>query len=56
MKSGLLRTADRLHTAGLVWATCHGVVSLESKAVGPMTIDWSAVYEQAMHMIVKGLS
>ena len=56
MEAGALRPADPLHTAALVWATCHGVVSLESKAVGPSVIDWSVVYAQAMSMIVKGLA
>ncbi len=56
MSAGALRTADPLRTAALVWATCHGVVSLELKEVGPSAIDWSQVYMQAMSMIVKGLS
>jgi AcrR family transcriptional regulator len=56
MQAGALRHADRLHTAALVWATCHGVVSLELKSVGPMAIDWVEVYQQAMNMIVRGLS
>jgi AcrR family transcriptional regulator len=56
MKSGAVRPADRLQTAALVWATCHGVVSLELRAKGPIAIDWSAVYQQALEMIIKGLA
>jgi AcrR family transcriptional regulator len=56
MRSGALRSADRMHTAALVWATCHGVVSLELKAVGPMAIEWPEVYRQALDMIVTGLA
>ena len=56
MGAGALRPADPVHTAALVWATCHGVVSLELKAVAPSMIDWSEVYRQAMGMIVKGLA
>ena len=56
MSAGSLRTADPLSTAALVWATCHGVVSLELKGVGPVNIDWPDVYERAMRMIVAGLS
>ena len=41
MTAGVLRTADPLHTAALVWATCHGVVSLELKRVGRSAIDWA---------------
>jgi hypothetical protein len=56
MDAGALRPGDRLRTAALVWATCHGVVSLELKAVRPTAIDWPVVYEQAMDMIVTGLA
>ena len=56
MKLGALRTADPMHTAALVWATCHGVVSLELKQVDPTVIDWLAVYDAATDMIVKGLA
>ena len=55
MTAGALRPGDPLHTAALVWATCHGVVSLEQKAVGPMAIDWPEVYQQALRMIIAGL-
>ena len=56
MNAGMLRSADPLRTAALVWATCHGLVSLELKAVGPSAIEWPAVYDDAMSMIIKGLS
>jgi AcrR family transcriptional regulator len=56
MTAGALRTADPLSTAALVWATCHGVVSLELKGVDPDTIDWPDVYDRAMKMIVAGLA
>ena len=55
MQAGLLRHADPLQTAALVWATCHGVVSLESKPVESTPINWPEVYQQALSMIVKGL-
>ncbi len=56
MEAGGLRQADPLATAALVWATCHGVVSLELKHVGPTAIVWPDVYNNAMDMIVSGLS
>ena len=56
MTAGLLRQADRIQTAALVWATCHGVVSLELKEVGPKMIDWPEVYRQALDMFVNGLA
>ena len=56
MNAGALRHADPMHTAALVWATMHGVVSLEMKDVGPKMIDWPEVYDRAVEMIIKGLS
>ncbi len=56
MTAGRLRQGDPLHTAALVWATCHGVVSLESKGVGPTAINWPEVYQEAMRMIIAGLA
>jgi AcrR family transcriptional regulator len=56
MTAGVLRVADPLQTAALVWATCHGVVSLELKQVGPTIIDWRAVYASATDMLIKGLA
>ena len=56
MTAGLLRPADPLQTAAVVWATCHGLVSLELKQVGPSMIDWSAAYDTATFMILKGLA
>jgi AcrR family transcriptional regulator len=56
MGAGLLRPADRLSTAALVWATCHGVVSLELKAMKSEIIDWPEVYQRALDMIVQGLA
>lgn len=56
MTAGSLRTGEPLSTAALVWATCHGVVSLELKGVGPVSIHWPDVYERAMRMITTGLA
>jgi AcrR family transcriptional regulator len=56
MMAGALRSGDPLHTAALVWATCHGVVSLEHEQGAPRLIDWPAVYDDALSMIIKGLA
>jgi AcrR family transcriptional regulator len=56
MAAGALKEADRMSTAALVWATCHGVVSLELKEVGPTAIEWPKVYQRAMEMIIQGLA
>lgn len=53
--SGQLRPVEPLHTAAALWATCHGVVSLEMKQVGPPTISWDAVFEQVNSTFVRGL-
>ncbi len=55
MLAGSLRPADPLHTAAIVWSTCHGVVSLELKKSG-LPIDWDAVYRDACAAIIKGLA
>lgn len=56
MTAGLLRPADPLQTAAVVWATCHGLVSLELKHASPSVIDWPVAYDTATFMIVKGLA
>jgi AcrR family transcriptional regulator len=56
MAAGRLQPSDPLETAALVWATCHGVVSLERNNVGPPTIDWHTVYAHALDMIMRGLA
>ncbi|HEY7627029.1 MAG TPA: TetR-like C-terminal domain-containing protein, partial [Ilumatobacteraceae bacterium] len=56
MQAGVLRDADPLQTAALVWATSHGVMSLELKHATPSPIDWPAVYDAALTMIIKGLA
>lgn len=56
MSAGALRPADPLPTAALVWATCHGVISLELKGVGPVNIDWPDVYDRAMKTMIAGLA
>lgn len=56
MEHGLLKPIDPLHAAGIVWSTCHGVVSLELKAMKPDVIDWPAVYADATAAIVAGMA
>ena len=55
MDAGVLPEADALHTAAAVWATCHGVVSLELKDVGPPLLDWELVYATATQSMMLGL-
>jgi AcrR family transcriptional regulator len=55
MRLGAMAPADPLHTAAAVWATCHGVVGLEMKKVGPEMIEWDRVYDQATGALLTGL-
>lgn len=56
MQTGQLAPADPLQTAAVVWATCHGVVSLELREMGPPGIDWRAAYERALQALLAGLA
>lgn len=55
MQIGLMVKADPIHTAAAVWATCHGVMSLELKNVGPGVVDWARVYHDATDALMTGL-
>lgn len=47
--------ADPAHAAVVVWATCHGVMSLELRHAGPDTFDWPQVYDDACAAVARGL-
>jgi AcrR family transcriptional regulator len=55
MATGAMPTADPFHTAAVVWAACHGVVSLELKNVVPPGLDWEQVYDTATTALMLGL-
>ena len=38
-----------------LWATCHGMISLELDGVGSEGVDWSAVYTNGTRIAVRGL-
>lgn len=56
VEAGVFEPVDLLHTAATIWASCHGAMSLELKAVGPPQIDWTRVYEQMLLVVARGLS
>jgi AcrR family transcriptional regulator len=56
IEAGVIKSTDPLHTATLLWAVCHGIISLEINSAAPPEVDWNLVYDQAMQMIVKGLA
>lgn len=38
-----------------LWATCHGMISLELDGVGAESIDWTTVYNNGIRTAVNGL-
>jgi AcrR family transcriptional regulator len=55
MQAGAIAAADPFQTAAAIWATCHGVISLEMKEVGPGLVDWAGVYHDATDALMTGL-
>ena len=55
MDAGMLTPADPLATAASVWATCHGLVSLELTENRPHGIEWEPVYERTIDALLRGL-
>jgi hypothetical protein len=55
MDAGIIRPVPPLHAAAMVWATCHGAVSLELKQKLAVAVDWEAVFLDATDAVVRGL-
>jgi AcrR family transcriptional regulator len=55
MDAGIIRSAPPLHAAAMVWATCHGAVSLELKQKMAVAVDWEAVFVDATDAVIRGL-
>jgi AcrR family transcriptional regulator len=51
--------ADPQHRAGEVaawlWATCHGLVSLELSGVASERVSWASIFENGMRSVIGGL-
>jgi AcrR family transcriptional regulator len=54
MDGGVLREADPVETAQLIWSAVHGAVSLELAGMGQVA-DPAASYEALLHLLVAGL-
>ena len=54
MHAGLLRQADPVETAQLIWSSVHGAVSLELGGL-VQTADAAVTYEDLLRMIIDGL-
>jgi AcrR family transcriptional regulator len=56
MAAGDLAPADPFTTAASVWATCHGLVSLELAGAAPGGIDWRPIYDDTLDALMEGLA
>jgi AcrR family transcriptional regulator len=55
MRARGIHAGQSMHLAAIVWSTCHGVVSLELKHMGPPAIVWEDVFRDATESVLKGL-
>jgi AcrR family transcriptional regulator len=56
MQHGAIAPGDALETAAALWATTHGLVSLELKDAKPAHIDWPHVFGTTIAALVRGLA
>jgi len=58
VEAGLLELPDDLDPAGAtawLWATCHGLISLELDGIAAETIEWSDLFRAAIRTALSGL-
>jgi AcrR family transcriptional regulator len=46
---------DPTEVAAFLWATCHGMVSLELDGLAAETVSWPTIFEQGMRSAIAGL-
>lgn len=46
---------DAQEIAAWLWATCHGIVSLELDGIADEFVSWEAVFENGMRTAIRGL-
>ncbi|CAN5407134.1 TetR/AcrR family transcriptional regulator [soil metagenome] len=56
MDHGALARADPMATAVAMWATCHGLVSLEMAGAASPGVDWDATYTGTCRALLRGLA
>lgn len=54
-RSGHIVARDAREIAAWLWATCHGMISLELDGVASEHVDWSSVYINGIRIAVNGL-
>ncbi len=47
---------DATQTTAWLWATCHGLVSLELRAIGTQVLDWEQVFHAGVRTSIDGLA
>jgi AcrR family transcriptional regulator len=55
MAAGALTPGDPFTTAAIMWANCHGLVSLELSDTAPEGVVWSDVYGTSLATMLRGL-
>jgi AcrR family transcriptional regulator len=55
MDAGGVVEADPFEIAACMWAACHGAVSLELGGATPEGVEWPAVFETTIRIVVAGL-
>jgi len=54
-RSGHIVARDPREIAAWLWATCHGMISLELDGVAAEQVDWSSVYTNGIRIAINGL-
>lgn len=54
-RAGDIVASDAREIAAWLWATCHGMISLELDGVGAEQVDWSSVYLNGIRIAINGL-
>ncbi len=54
-RQGVIAEGDAVNTAAWLWATCHGMVSLELDRVGEERVVWADVFEHGIRISLSGL-
>ena len=52
--AGQLQATDALSVATSLWATSHGLITLEMKTSHAPMFDWPAVYDETLERLLTG--
>lgn len=54
-RNGRIAVREAHEIAAWLWATCHGMISLELDGVGSERVDWASVYDHGIRTALGGL-